>query len=66
MEKELCRLLNEAIETYNDYADEHEQLYWWDILNEIADMTDEDEVMRIILRIERAAEGLMAKEAAGF
>ena len=66
MKPELCRLLNEAIETYNDYADEHEQIYWWDILNEIADMTDEDEVMRIIVRIEKQADALMRKEAAGY
>lgn len=66
MNMELCRALNEAVEIHNDYADEHNQIYWWDVLNEITDMTDEDEVTRIIIRIERETEMLMRKEAAGY
>lgn len=63
MNKELCRLLNEAVENHNDYADESNFLYWWDVLNEIEDMTDDEEVMELIARIDRETERMKRKEA---
>lgn len=64
MNNELCRLLNEAVENHNDYADDSNFLYWWDVLNEIEDMTDDEEVMDLIARIDRETEKLMKKEEA--
>lgn len=63
MNNELCRLLNEAVENHNDYAEESNFLYWWDVLNEIEDMTDDSEVMDMIARIDRETERLKRKEA---
>ena len=63
MNKELCRLLNEAVENHNDYADESSFLYWWDVLNEIEDMTDDEAVMELIARIENNTERMMIEEA---
>ena len=63
MNNELCRLLNEAVENHNDYADESNFLYWWDVLNEIEDMTDDAEVMDLIARIDRETERMKRKEA---
>lgn len=65
MNNELCRLLNEAVENHNDYADESNFLYWWDVLNEIEDMTDDEAVMEIISSIQMETEKLMLKEAEG-
>ena len=65
MNSTLAKLLSEAIDNYNDYADEYEQLYWWDILNELTDMTDDEEVIRVIIGIEKTTERLIIKEAAG-
>ena len=63
MNNELCRLLNEAVENHNDYADDDNFLYWWDVLNEIEDMTDDAEVMDMIARIDRETERMKRKEA---
>lgn len=63
MNNELCRLLNEAVENHNDYAEESNFLYWWDVLNEIEDMTDDAEVMDMIARIDRETERMKRKEA---
>lgn len=63
MNNELCRLLNEAVENHNDYADDSNFLYWWDVLNEIEDMTDDEEVMDLIARIDRETERMKRKEA---
>lgn len=63
MNNELCRLLNEAVENHNDYADDDNFLYWWDVLNEIEDMTDDEEVMDLIARIDRETERMKRKEA---
>lgn len=63
MNNELCRLLNEAVENHNDYADDDNFLYWWDVLNEIEDMTDDAEVMDLIARIDRETERMKRKEA---
>lgn len=63
MNNELCRLLNEAVENHNDYADDSNFLYWWDVLNEIEDMTDDEEVMELIARIDRETERMKRKEA---
>lgn len=65
MNKELCRLLNEAVENHNDYADDDNFLYWWDVLNEIEDMTDDAEVMELISSIQTETEKLIKMEAAG-
>lgn len=63
MNNELCRLLNEAVENHNDYAEDSNFLYWWDVLNEIEDMTDDEEVMDLIARIDRETERMKRKEA---
>jgi hypothetical protein len=63
MNNELCRLLNEAVENHNDYVDDSNFLYWWDVLNEIEDMTDDAEVMDLIARIDRETERMKRKEA---
>jgi hypothetical protein len=55
--------LNEAVENHNDYADDDNFLYWWDVLNEIEDMTDDAEVMDLIARIDRETERMKRKEA---
>ena len=51
MNIELAHELEEAIDIYNDGVDEDERIYWWDILNEINDMTDDEEVIRVIEEI---------------
>ena len=55
--------MNEAVENHNDYADDSNFLYWWDVLNEIEDMTDDEEVMDLIARIDRETERMKRKEA---
>lgn len=66
MNMELCKALEEVIEQYNEHAGEYEQLYWWDVLNNIVDITDDEEVINVIIGIEKAAEALMQKHAAGY
>lgn len=49
---ELCAMLEDAIDNYNETVCEDERIYWWDVLNEINDLTDDEEVMQVILDIE--------------
>lgn len=66
MNMELCEALENAIDEYNEYVTEDSRLYWWDVLNGITDMTDDDEVIRIIIGIEKQTEKLQMKTAAGY
>lgn len=66
MNMELCEALENAIDEYNEYATEDSRLYWWDVLNGINDMTNDDEVIRVIIGIEKRTEKLQMKEAAGY
>ena len=52
MNNELSILLDDAIDNYNEQVDEDNRLYWWDILNEINDLTDDEEILQIIKTIE--------------
>ena len=52
MNNELSILLDDAIDNYNEQVNEDDRLYWWDILNEMNDLTDDDEVMQVIRMIE--------------
>lgn len=65
MNKELEILLDEAIDNYNEEVSEDQHLWWWDVLNEIRDLSDDDEVIRVIIGIEKATEKLQMKRAAG-
>lgn len=65
MNKELEILLDEAIDNYNEEVNEDQHLWWWDVLNEIHDLSDDDEVMRVIIAIEKETEKLQMKRAAG-
>lgn len=65
MNKELEILLDEAIDSYNEEVNEDQHLWWWDVLNEIRDLSDDDEVIRVIIGIEKATEKLQMKRAAG-
>lgn len=65
MNKELEILLDEAIDNYNEEVNEDQHLWWWDVLNEIRDLSDDDEVIRVIIGIEKATEKLQMKRAAG-
>lgn len=65
MNKELEILLDEAIDNYNEEVSEDQHLWWWDVLNEIKDLSDDDEVIRVIISIEKETEKLQMKRAAG-
>jgi hypothetical protein len=65
MNKELENALDEAIDNYNEEVNEDQHLWWWDVLNEIRDLSDDDEVIRVIIGIEKATEKLQIKRAAG-
>lgn len=65
MNKELEIALDEAIDNYNEEVSEDQHLWWWDVLNEIRDLSDDDEVIRVIIRIERETDKLQSKRAAG-
>ena len=65
MNKELEILLDEAIDNYNEEVSEEKHLWWWDVLNEIKDLSDDDEVIRVIISIEKETEKLQMKRAAG-
>lgn len=62
----LAQELEYAIDRYNDEVEEDQYIYWWDIINEMSDMTDDVEVIQTIIAIERAAEALTKKRAAGY
>lgn len=65
MNKELEAVLNDAIDAYNEEVMEAEYIWWWDVINNIKDLTDDDEVIRIIIAIERMTEKLQGRRAAG-
>jgi hypothetical protein len=65
MNKELEIALDEAIDAYNEEVNEDARLWWWDVLNELNDLSDDDEVIRMIIRIERETEKLQSRRAAG-
>lgn len=65
MNKELEIALDEAIDAYNEEVNEDAHLWWWDVLNEIHDLSDDEEVIRLIIRIERETEKLQSRRAAG-
>lgn len=65
MNKELEIALDEVIDAYNEEVSEDQHLWWWDVLNEIKDLTDDEEVIRVIIRIERETEKLQSRRAAG-
>ena len=65
MNKELEIALDEAIDAYNEEVNEDARLWWWDVLNELHDLSDDDEVIRMIIRIERETEKLQSRRAAG-
>lgn len=61
MNLELAHELEEAIDIYNDGVDEENHIFWWDILNEMNDLTDDEEVIRVIEMIKAEAEKTMAR-----
>ena len=65
MNTELAVMLEDAIDNYNDMVCEDDYLYWWDVINEMDDMTDDEEVKEIISQIESETKRIMMKEAAG-
>lgn len=67
MNKELAALLQDAIDNYNEEVLEEDlYLYWWDILNEIRDLTDDEEVLAIIIDIERETDRLSTIRCSGY
>lgn len=67
MREELEILLEEAIDKYNEEVlNEDLYLYWWDVLNEIGDLTDEAEVITTIIAIEREADRMASRRYAGY
>lgn len=66
MNKELEVLLDDAIDNYNEMVSEDERLWWWDVLNSINDLSNDEDVIRTIIGIEKATEKLQRKSAAGF
>ena len=67
MNEALEVLLTEAIDKYNEEVlHEDLYLYWWDVLNEIGDLTDDDEVLSVIIDIEREADRLISSRISGF
>lgn len=65
MNLELAEQLELAIDRYNDEVEETEYLYWWDVVNEITDWSDDLEVIRTIIAIDHETNKLMARRAAG-
>ena len=61
MNTKLVRELEYAIDIYNDGVDEDDYIYWWDILNEMNDLTDDAEVSKVIREIKREAERITAR-----
>lgn len=66
MNMELARALNEAIDLYNEEVEPNEYIYWWDVINEIRDISDDEEVFDLIVAIERQADKLKAIRKAGY
>lgn len=65
MNPELAIALEDAIDNYNEEVCEHCYLYWWDVINNIWDLTDDEAVIRVIMAIERETEKLSTRRAAG-
>lgn len=61
MNMELAHELEEAIDIYNDGVEEENHIFWWDILNEMNDLTDDAEVIRVIELIKAEIEKTMAR-----
>ena len=66
MNRTLAEELELVIDRYNDEVEEDNYIYWWDIINEMRDMTDDEEVIRTIIAIERETERLQGRIAAGY
>ena len=66
MNMDLAQELEYAIDRYNDEVEEDQYIYWWDIINEMRDMTDDEEVIRTIIAIDRATERMQGANAAGY
>jgi hypothetical protein len=66
MNKELEMLLDDAIDNYNELVSEEERLWWWDVLNSINDLSNDEDVIRTIIGIEKLTEKLQRKHAAGY
>ena len=66
MNRALAEELELTIDRYNDEVEEDQYIYWWDIINEMSDMTDDEEVIRTIIAIDRETEKLTMKRAAGY
>ena len=66
MNKELEVLLDEAIDNYNELVSEADHLWWWDVLNSINDLSNDEDVIRTIIGIEKLTEKLQRKHAAGY
>ena len=60
MNNELSILLEDAIDNYNEQVNEDNRLYWWDIINEMTDLTDDEQVLRVIMAIENETVKLKA------
>lgn len=61
MNTKLARELEYAIDIYNDGVEEENHIFWWDILNEMNDLTDDAEVIRVIEMIKAETEKTMAR-----
>ncbi len=51
MNNKLSILLDDAIDEYNERVCEDNRIYLWDILNEMDDLTNDKEVLRVITEI---------------
>ena len=60
----LAEELELAIDLYNDEVDEDDYIYWWDVLNEMNDLTDDEEVWRVIMTIEEETRKIIFKKTA--
>lgn len=66
MNMELARLLEETIDRHNEVADKNEHIYWWDVLRDMRDMSDDEEVFDMIVQIERRTDKLTQKINSGY
>lgn len=65
MNMRLAGELELAIDRYNDEVKETEYIYWWDVVNEISDWSDDLEVIRTIIAIDCETNKLKSRRAAG-
>lgn len=65
MNMRLAGELELAIDRYNDEVEETEYIYWWDVVNEISDWSDDLEVIRTIIAIDCETNKLKSRRAAG-